>query len=201
MKIGFIPLTESEFNVLAKKQLSEGIVRTGSGRNISIFKTYRKPSSRQGGSLLSILASLGRKALPYLQKYVLPSITSFGKNVASDVINGNNFKKSFKKRGKDSLRELRTRVLSGRGRRRTNTRRSIIRKYKKKNRSKTSLKKTKMAGRRIARKKRRVVRRRNTRKKVGVGRQKARSSKKKITKRKTSCGRSKRRSDERDIFS
>ena len=148
VKIGLRSLTESEFLSLLKHQ-NENISVKGGYRDIDIFKSQRR--IRSGGSIFSFLGNIGRKALPFISKYILPSVKELGKGVVTDVIKGENIKHSIKKRGKQSLKRLGARVLSGKGKR-TQFRnrkkllkmnRSKIKKggYKKKRRLKTKFKK------------------------------------------------------------
>ena len=118
----FSPLGEKEFLDLVKLQNQLGILQGGGIRkNINIFKAYK--SNQHGGSLFSILANLGKRALPFLSNYIFPSAKNFAKNLMSDVMSGENLKKSFKKRGSQGLREVGDKILSGSGRRRNIKRR------------------------------------------------------------------------------
>ena len=99
--IAFTPLGENEFLNIVNQQKSLGLSLGGLRNDINIFKVYR-PRQR-GGSIFSILSTLGRRALPFLSKYVFPSAKTFAKNVMTDMIDGENFKKTIKKRGKEGL--------------------------------------------------------------------------------------------------
>ena len=108
----FTPMKENEFLELMKLSNELGIIH-GSGikKRINIFKVY-KPTQR-GGSIFSILTNLGRKTLPFLRKYIFPSAQNFASNVVSDLVSGQNIKKTFKKHGKQSLQEIGKRLVSG----------------------------------------------------------------------------------------
>lgn len=113
VKIAFRGLTESEFISLLKN-INGGYSVKGGYRDIDIFRSNRKV--HRGGGILSILGNIGRRALPFLTKYILPTARDIGRGVASDLIGGQNFKQSVKRRGKAGLKQLGERVLSGKGR-------------------------------------------------------------------------------------
>ena len=108
----FIPLTQSEFETLIKSQ--NRLLVSGQGHSdISIFRRYR--STRRGQGVLSFLAKYGRYALPFIKKFIIPSAKDFSKNVASDMIGGSSLKSSLKNRGKQSLKDIGKKILSGGG--------------------------------------------------------------------------------------
>ena len=116
VQIPFRLLSEGQFTYLAKSQTP---VLSGYGSSdIHIFKKYR-PGQYRGSGIWSSLANVGKRALPFLRKYIFPAVTELGKNVINDVVQGNStFKSSLKKHGKDSLKTVGKKILSG-GRRRT----------------------------------------------------------------------------------
>merc|ERR1712055_486234 len=74
---------------------------------------YRPVRNTRGHGLMSILGQIGRKALPFIKEYFLPSAKELGKNVLSDVIAGKSFKSSLKTRGKQSLKDVGQRIVKG----------------------------------------------------------------------------------------
>merc|ERR1712082_464033 len=84
----------------------------GQGK-INIFRWHRPLRNMRGHGLMSILGQIGRKALPFIKEYFLPSAKELGKNVLSDVIAGKSFKSSLKTRGKESLKDVGRRIVKG----------------------------------------------------------------------------------------
>ena len=111
--IAFKTLSEQEFNSISNS-FSPIISGQGQG-DINIFRRYRPNRLTRGQGLLSILSQIGKRALPFLKEWVLPSAKEYGKNVLSDVIGGKTFKSSLKSRGKESLQNLGQRIVKGRG--------------------------------------------------------------------------------------
>ena len=112
MRVAYVPLNEKDF----LKSLQYGhpnILTLGNGLgDINIFRDRRL--RRGSGAFTNLVFKYGRKLLPYLQKYLWPAAKEFGKNVASDVISGDtSIKKKLKNRGKQSLKNLGQRILSG----------------------------------------------------------------------------------------
>merc|ERR1711872_1175931 len=100
-----------EFNTLSKSYTP---IITGQGQGeINIFRRYRPVRNTWGHGLMSILGQIGRKALPFIKEYFLPSAKELGKNVLSDVIAGKSFKSSLKTRGKQSLKDVGQRIVKG----------------------------------------------------------------------------------------
>ena len=109
--VAFKPLSEHEFNTLSKSYTP---IITGQGQGeINIFRRYRPVRNTRGHGLMSILGQIGRKALPFIKEYFLPSAKELGKNVLSDVIAGKSFKSSLKTRGKQSLKDVGQRIVKG----------------------------------------------------------------------------------------
>ena len=111
--IAFKVLTEQEFNSISNS-FSPIISGQGQG-DINIFRRYRPNRLTRGEGLLSILSQVGKRALPFLKEWVLPSAKEYGKNVLSDVIGGKTLKSSLKSRGKESLQNLGQKIVKGRG--------------------------------------------------------------------------------------
>ena len=110
--IPFIPLSQNEFETLIKNQ--NRLLVAGQGHSdINIFCRYRP--TRRGQGVLSFLSKYGRYALPFIKKFIIPSAKDFSKNVASDMIGGSSLKSSLKNRGKQSLKDIGKRILSGAG--------------------------------------------------------------------------------------
>ena len=149
--IAFRNLSQSEFDYSLKTQSNGNYLLGGSIRDIDIFKSNAR---LRGGSIFSILASVGRRVLPFLSRYVAPVAKSVGKNIVTDVIEGRDIKTSLKRRGIDGVKEVGSRILRG-GKRK--------RKYKRK-----------VAGSRMKRKRKKIVKR-----KQGGGRKKRIPSRKK----------------------
>ena len=150
----YLPLSQNEFDSLLKKQ--NRLLVSGEG-NINIFRRYRP--SKRGNGVISFLSKYGRYALPFLKKIILPSAKDFSKNVVSDVIAGNSLKSTLKKRGKQSLKDVGNRILSGAGRRGRKRKTSSL-KRRKKRKSRVG------RGRKVKRIKRLVGRKRSIKKKI-----------------------------------
>ena len=188
--IPFIPLSQNEFETLIKNQ--NRLLVAGQGHSdINIFRRYRP--TRRGQGVLSFLSKYGRYALPFIKKFIIPSAKDFSKNVASDMIGGSSLKSSLKNRGKQSLKDIGKRILSGAGS-------GVRRKRKYKLKPLRKLKRKKITKSRKTRKTKRLSRNRKT----------SRKSRKKYIKRRlpttimksADCSRSrKNKSCPKDIFS
>ena len=107
--IAFKTLSEQEFNSISNS-FSPIISGHGQG-DINVFRRYKPNRVTRGQGLLSILSQIGKRALPFLKEWVLPSAKEYGKNVLSDVIGGKTLKSSLKSRGKESLQNLGQRIV------------------------------------------------------------------------------------------
>ena len=111
--IAFKTLNEQEFNSISNS-FSPTISGQGQG-DINIFRRYRPNRLTRGQGLLSILSQVGKRALPFIKDWILPSAREYGRNVLSDVIGGKTLKSSLKSRGKESLQNLGQRIVRGQG--------------------------------------------------------------------------------------
>ena len=127
--IAFKTLSEQDFNALSNS-FSPIISGHGQG-DINIFRRYRNNKLARGRGLWSILSQVGRKALPFLKEWVLPSAKEYGKNVLSDVMAGRALKSSLKTRGKESLKNIGSRIMTGKGSKKRRNRLSTLIKRKK----------------------------------------------------------------------
>ena len=116
VKVALTPLSESEFIFLLNKHNHANFLKGGSLSDIDIFRSRKK--IQRGRGIFSIISNLGRRALPFLSKYVLPIAKEFGKGLISDVLGGQTIKSSFKKRGRESVKSLGQRIISGKGKKR-----------------------------------------------------------------------------------
>ena len=127
--IAFKTLSEQDFNALSNS-FSPIISGEGQG-DINIFRRYRNNKLSRGRGLWSILSQVGRRALPFLKEWVLPSAREYGKNVFSDVMAGRALKSSLKTRGKESLKNIGSRIVTGKGSKKRRKRLSALMKRKK----------------------------------------------------------------------
>ena len=118
MRVPYTPLTESQIIQLLKNENRH--LRLGNGlSDINIFKRSKlDPGLVYGeGFLGDLFSKLGPKILPLLKTYLLP----FAKNVTSDILKGEKIKKTLKKRGIQSVKEIASKIISGEGRKRKRT--------------------------------------------------------------------------------
>ena len=208
--IGFKTLSEHEFNTISK---SFTPIISGQGQGeINIFRRHRPLRNTRGHGLMSILGQIGRKALPFIKEYFLPSAKELGKNVLSDVIAGKSFKSSLKTRGKQSLKDVGRRIVKG-----TSSKRRVASILKRKKRLGVNrLRRRRRGGPRkgkgMRKKKNLSKKKKNKKKKYGQGRRKgakgsARKTKRRISRSKKSlmgkakCSRRRSPSCHKDIFS
>ena len=208
--IGFKTLSEHEFNTISK---SFTPIISGQGQGeINIFRRHRPLRNTRGHGLMSILGQIGRKALPFIKEYFLPSAKELGKNVLSDVIAGKSFKSSLKTRGKQSLKDVGRRIVKG-----TSSKRRVASILKRKKRLGVNrLRRRRRGGPRkgkgMRKKKNLSKKKKNKKKKYGQGRRKgakgsARKTKRRISRSKKSlmgkakCSRRRSPSCPKDIFS
>lgn len=113
MRIAFVPPSEVEFLHLFNDATESVLLRKGGG--LSDIVVYQPPSRfRQGGGLLSMIAGLARKVLPFLAKAAAPAVTEFGSSVMRDVTTGRRpLKKSLKKHGLRAVKKTGSRLLKG----------------------------------------------------------------------------------------
>ena len=114
--IAFKTLSEQEFNSISNS-FSPIISGHGQG-DINIFRRYKPNRVTRGHGLLSILSQIGKRALPFLKEWVLPSAKEYGKNVLTDVISGKTLKSSLKSRGKESLQNIGKKIMGSGSRKR-----------------------------------------------------------------------------------
>jgi len=115
MRIAFQPLNESEFEQLLRSDESYAYNSKGYGlSDINVFST-RKRLRHGDGFIRNLIANYGPKLIPMIKKYLFPATKSFARNIAADVLNGEKFKNSFKKLGKQAAKDLAVRVVSGKG--------------------------------------------------------------------------------------
>ena len=209
--IGFKTLSEHEFNTISK---SFTPIISGQGQGeINIFRRHRPLRNTRGHGLMSILGQIGRKALPFIKEYFLPSAKELGKNVLSDVIAGKSFKSSLKTRGKQSLKDVGRRIVKG-----TSSKRRLASILKRKKRLGVNRLRRRRRrggprkGKGMRKKKNLSKKKKNKKKKYGQGRRKgakgsARKTKRRISRSKKSlmgkakCSRRRSPSCPKDIFS
>ena len=209
--IGFKTLSEHEFNTISK---SFTPIISGQGQGeINIFRRHRRLRNTRGHGLMSILGQIGRKALPFIKEYFLPSAKELGKNVLSDVIAGKSFKSSLKTRGKQSLKDVGRRIVKG-----TSSKRRVASILKRKKRLGVNRLRRRRRrggprkGKGMRKKKNLSKKKKNKKKKYGQGRRKgakgsARKTKRRISRSKKSlmgkakCSRRRSPSCPKDIFS
>ena len=90
---------------------------------MSDINVYRRKTRQGEGIFGSIFGKLVPKILPILKNYIFPAAKSLGENVISDVIQGEKFKSSLKKRGLQSAGDMAGRIMRGRGMKRRRKRR------------------------------------------------------------------------------
>merc|ERR1711895_293821 len=102
-----------------------------------------------------------RIAIPILRKYIAPNLLEFGSNFLSDMVSGESPKSSLKRRGLESVKKTAKKIITGRGRKMTVTKRKSKKRMIKKKRSN----KPKLGGRKVIMKRKTVKRKNVARKK------------------------------------
>lgn len=76
------------------------------GGGLSDITTFQSPIVYQkGGGLFSFLKGIGKRALPFIMKNVVPEALELGKGVFNDITSGQGqFKDSLKRRGMTALK-------------------------------------------------------------------------------------------------
>ena len=176
--IAFKTLSEQDFNALSNS-FSPIISGQGQG-DINIFRRYRNNKLARGRGLWSILSQVGRKALPFLKEWVLPSAKEYSKNVLSDVMAGRALKDSLKTRGKESLKYIGSRIVTGKGSKKRRNRLSALMKRKRLSlrRRRRTIRKGKGKCQKKNKRKRKINRNRKNAKKTYGGIRKKRSRRK-----------------------
>merc|ERR1712240_238483 len=108
----FKEISAHEFAQIVKNQ-DVYKLRGGGLEDINIFRTKKRYI--QGSGLLSTFANLSKLLHPAIKRHVLPAAANFASGVVQDVSAGRNFKESIKQRGKKNLKEMGSKILSGRG--------------------------------------------------------------------------------------
>ena len=149
----YVPVDASVFRSLFKE---DSLLHGGRiDDDISVFKP--------GSHYLRGSGWFTRIAVPYLKKYIAPNLFEFGSNFLSDMVSGESPKSSLKRRGLESVKKTAKKIITGKGRKMTATKR----KSKKRLVKKKKLNKPKLGGKKISRKKKtkkrkNVVRKKNT---------------------------------------
>ena len=149
----YVPVDASVFRSLFKE---DSLLHGGRiDDDISVFKP--------GTHYLRGSGWFTRIAVPIFKKYIAPNLFEFGSNFLSDMVSGESPKSSLKRRGLESVKKTAKKIITGKGRKMTATKR----KSKKRLVKKKKLNKPKLGGRKISRKKKtkkrkNVVRKKNT---------------------------------------
>ena len=149
----YVPVDASVFRSLFKE---DSLLHGGRiDDDISVFKP--------GTHYLRGSGWFTRIAVPLFKKYIAPNLFEFGSNFLSDMVSGESPKSSLKRRGLESVKKTAKKIITGKGRKMTATKR----KSKKRLVKKKKLNKPKLGGRKISRKKKtkkrkNVVRKKNT---------------------------------------
>merc|ERR1711872_978558 len=96
-----------------------------------------------------------RIAVPIIRKYIAPNLLEFGSNFLSDMALGESPKSSLKRRGLKSVKKTAKKIITGRGRKMTVTKRKSTKRMIKKKR----LNKPKLGGRKTIMKWKKTVKR------------------------------------------
>ena len=118
MRVPFKPLDEKDYLKSQQQHGNHNVLTLGSGfGDITIFRDRRL--RRGSNAFTNLIFKWGKRALPFLQKYILPEAKEFTKNMAGDIMSGNtSAKQAFRQRGLKSLKNVGQRLMSGEGRRR-----------------------------------------------------------------------------------
>ena len=138
MRVPFQAPSEYEFY-----KILGGFAGGGLGDIRSVhFNEYR--GHQRGAGIFASLASLARKAIPFIIKNVGPSASQFTRDVLSDVATGNqSIKTSLRNRGISALKDVGTRILKGGKKRKRRVRDTGKRNNKKRKKSTSCTKKKK----------------------------------------------------------
>jgi len=87
------------------------------GGALSDITTFQSPVLYQkGAGLFSFLRGIGRRAIPFIMKNVVPEALDMGKGILDDVATGrDNFKQSLKQRGLSALKGVGRRATTTKG--------------------------------------------------------------------------------------
>ena len=108
----FKEISAHEFAQIVKNQ-DVYKLRGGGLEDINIFRSKKRYI--QGSGLFSAFANLSKLLLPAIKRHVLPAAANFASGVVQDVSAGRNLKESIRQRGKKNLKEMGSKILSGRG--------------------------------------------------------------------------------------
>ena len=86
---------------------------TKRGGALGDIRVFEAPYHVRGSGLLSILRGIGRKAVPFLLKYVAPTAGRMVRDVFSDLEAGKGVRSSLKSRGVSALKDVGKSVLGG----------------------------------------------------------------------------------------
>ena len=125
MRVTFIPLSIREFDILLKNENTF----KARGAGVSDINVYI-PRHNRGGSLFQMLANLARSAAPFLMRTIMPEGVNFAKNVVRDISSGQNLRRTLKKRGIESLKEVGKKIVRGGARRKLKMRKVSKRKIR-----------------------------------------------------------------------
>ena len=142
----YVPVDASVFRSLFKEDslLHGGRIED----DISVFKP--------GSAYVRGSGWFSRIAVPIFKKYIGPNLLEFGSNFLSDMASGESPKSSLKRRGLESVKKTAKKIITGRGRKMTATKR----KSKKRMIKKKRLNKPKLGGRKTIMNRKKTVKRR-----------------------------------------
>ena len=147
----YVPVDPSVFRSLFKE---DSLLHGGRiDDDISVFKP--------GSAYVRGSGWFSRIAIPILRKYIAPNLLEFGSNFLSDMASGESPKSSLKRRGLESVKKTAKKIITGRGRKMTVTKRKSKKRMIKKKRSN----KPKLGGRKVIMKRKTVKRKYVARKK------------------------------------
>jgi len=102
MRVSYIPPSVSQFDVLFHK--SDSFARGGSLNEIATYRPVYHYG--RGGGFIGTISRIVKNTIPFLRSILVPEIGNFAKNVAQDYGKGNSLKKSLKRHGIDSVKNV-----------------------------------------------------------------------------------------------
>ena len=112
MRVSYISPSTSQFDSLFSP--SSSFIKGGSLQDIVTYKPNHY--NQRGGSIFGTIGKIVRSTIPFLKSIILPEFGQFTHNVTSDIADGIPIRKSLKKHGIDSLKNVgRTVIKKARG--------------------------------------------------------------------------------------
>ena len=108
MRVLYQPPSPKDFDILFSSPLKATRKLKGGGID-DINPFYSDVYNQRGSGILSVIGNIFRRSVPFLRKYVFPTLQNLGSELLNDFTQGADMKESLKTHGTQAIKK----VLSG----------------------------------------------------------------------------------------